>query len=45
VSRFGLVAEFTIRLFYNSDNNILSIELEISETSILPVGTIHITGG
>jgi hypothetical protein len=30
VSRFGLVAAFTIRSLYKSDNNVASIELEIS---------------
>jgi len=30
VSRFGLVAAFIIRSHYNNDNNVVSIELEIS---------------
>jgi len=38
VSRFGLVAAFTIRSLYNSDNNVVSIELEISGTSFLSRG-------
>jgi len=38
VSRFGLVAAFTIRSIYNSDNNAVSIELEISGTLSLPRG-------
>jgi len=38
VSRFGLVAAFTIRSLYNSDNNIVSIELEISGALFLPCG-------
>jgi len=37
-SRFGLVAAITIRLLYNSDNNIVSIELEILGALFLPVG-------
>jgi len=39
VSRFGLVAAFTIRSLYNSDNNLASIELEISGAFIPPVRT------
>jgi len=38
VSRFGLVAAFTIRSLYNSDNNVVSIELEISGALFLPCG-------
>jgi len=38
VSRFGLVATFTIRSLYNSDKNIVSIELEISGALFLPRG-------
>jgi hypothetical protein len=37
-SRFGLVAVFIMRVLYNSDNNIVSIELEILGALFLPVG-------
>jgi len=38
VFRFGLVAAFTIRSLYNSNNNVVSIELEKSGTLFLPRG-------
>jgi len=38
VSRFGLVAAFTIRSLYNSDNNKVCIKLEISGVLFLPRG-------
>jgi len=38
VSRFGLVAAFTIRSLYNSNNNTVSTELEISGALFLPRG-------
>jgi len=38
VFRFGLVAAFIIRSLYNSDNNTVSIELEISGVLFLPRG-------
>jgi len=38
VSRFELVAAFTIRSVYNSDNFVVSIDLEISGTLFLPRG-------
>jgi hypothetical protein len=39
VSRFGLVAAFTIRSLYNSDNYVVFTELEISGALFPPVGT------
>jgi len=38
VSRFGLVAAFTIRSLYVSDNNVVPIELEISGVLFLSRG-------
>jgi len=44
LSRFKLVASFTIRSLYNSDNNVAPIELEISGALFLVVGTrLHST--
>jgi len=42
VSRFGLVAAFTIRSINDSDNNIVSIKLELSGILFLPRG--HYSG-